>query len=67
MVRAFFPQKQITTIVPPQSRHSNELIKASSDKAKITVAHLERCLMPEHILDGGGNLIVTGPSEYKPS
>ena len=65
MVRAYFPQKQITTIVPPQCRHSNELIKASSDKAKITVAHLERCLMSEHILDAGGNLIVTRPSEYK--
>jgi uncharacterized LabA/DUF88 family protein len=64
MVRAHFPQKYITTIVPPHYRHSNELIQASSDKAKITVAHLERCLMPEHILDAGGNIVVTRPEKY---
>lgn len=64
MVRNCFPEKQITTIVPPHYRHSNELIQASSEKAKITIAHLERCLMPAHILDAGGNLIVTRPPEY---
>jgi uncharacterized LabA/DUF88 family protein len=64
MVRANFPYKQITTVVPPLYKHSNELIKASSDKAKITIAHLERCLMPENIVDAGRNLIVTCPSEY---
>lgn len=65
MVRNYFPEKHITTIVPPHYRHSNELIQASSDKAKITVDHLQRCLMPEHILDAGGNLVVTRPPEYK--
>jgi hypothetical protein len=66
MVRNYFPHKNITTIVPPHYRHSNELIQASSYKAKITVEHLQRCSMPEHVLDAGGNLIVTRPSEYAP-
>lgn len=65
MVKACFPHKHITTIVPPHYRHSNELIQASSDKAKITVEHLERSLLPEHILDAGGNLIVNRPLEYR--
>ncbi len=67
MVRNNFPHKNITTIVPPNYRHSNELIQASSDKAKITVDHLKRCLMPEYVLDAGGNLIVTRPLEYTPN
>jgi len=66
MVRSHFPKKNITTIVPPHYMHSNELIKASSDKAKITVAHLQRCLMPENIFDAGGNHTATRPLEYKP-
>lgn len=66
MVRNLFPEKGITTIVPPHYRHSNELIQASSDKAKITVEQLQRCLLPEHVLDAGGNLIVTRPVEYNP-
>ncbi len=37
MVRANFPEKLITTSVPPHYFHSNELIKASSAKAKIQV------------------------------
>ncbi len=67
MVRNLFPNKNITTIVPPHYRHSNELIQASSDKAKITIDHLERCLMPEVVLDAGGNLIVIRPKEYVPA
>ncbi len=66
MVRNLFPIKKITPIVPPHYRHSNELIQASSDKAKITIDHLKCCLLPETVLDAGGNLIVTRPLEYKP-
>ncbi len=64
MVRKNFPQKLITTIVPPHYTHSNELIKASSEKAKITVNHLERCLFPQVIYDAGGNIVVSCPVEY---
>lgn len=66
MVRKNFPQKLITTIVPPHYTHSNELIKASSEKAKIKIEHLQRCLFPEVIYDAGGNIIVSRPNEYSP-
>lgn len=66
MVRKNFPQKLITTIVPPHYTHSNELIKASSEKAKITTDHLERCLFPQVIYDAGGNIVVSRPVEYSP-
>ncbi len=66
MVRANFPEKLITTIVPPHYFHSNELIKASSAKAKIRVDHLTRCLLPKTIYDAGGNIVATRPTEYNP-
>ena len=64
MVRRNFPDKRITTIVPPQYFHSNELIQASSEKAKITVEHLKRCLLPPVVYDAGGNIVVSRPREY---
>lgn len=66
LVRKNFPDKRITTIVPPSYLHSNELIQAASDKAKIRVDHLERCLFPEVIYDTEGNIIATRPIEYDP-
>ena len=66
MIIANFPGKRVTTIVPPHYQHSNELIKASSDKAKITVEHLQRCLLPAIIYDAGGNMVATRPLEYAP-
>ncbi|MBA3603353.1 MAG: NYN domain-containing protein [Parachlamydiaceae bacterium] len=64
MVYKNFPKKHITTIVPPHYTHSNELIKASSEKAKITVEHIERCLFPQIIYDAGEN--ITRPIQYTP-
>jgi len=59
-------KKTITTVVPPHYIHSNELIHVSSEKAKIKISHLERCLLPESILDSVGKVIVTRPKEYAP-
>ena len=69
MVRANFPKKLITTIAPPLSIHSNELIQVSpmsSERIKIKVEYLNRCLLPETIYDADGNVIVTRPKEYTP-
>ncbi len=44
-----FPHKKITIVAPPLSRQCNELIQVASDKTKITIHHLERCLLPEVI------------------
>jgi uncharacterized LabA/DUF88 family protein len=46
-----FPHKKITIVTPPLSRQCNELIQVASDRTKITVHHLERCLLPEVIKD----------------
>jgi len=67
MVRLNFSQKLITTIVPPLRQHSNELIQASSKKAKKTIEHLERSLLATTICDVGGNIVATRPVGYSPS
>jgi uncharacterized LabA/DUF88 family protein len=66
LVRLRFPKKRVTTIVPPHRYHSNELIQASSDKSKIRIEHLERCLLPEKVLDASGLTAVQRPQEYDP-
>lgn len=66
LVRLRFPEKHITTIVPPHRYHSNELIRASSDKSKVSIQHLERCLLPEDLSDASGLVSVKRPKEYDP-
>ncbi|CAA7616379.1 NYN domain-containing protein [Magnetospirillum sp. UT-4] len=66
LVLSHFPNKKITVIAPPHRPHSSELIQAATTKAKITPAHVERCLMPRIITDAGGNLVATRPVEYDP-
>ena len=66
LVRMRFPQKKITTIVPPHRYHSNELIRVSSDKSKIRIEHLERCLLPEIVSDASGLVSIKRPEEYRP-
>ncbi|HSX04603.1 MAG TPA: NYN domain-containing protein [Rhabdochlamydiaceae bacterium] len=63
LVRRRFPEKRITTVAPPNYYHSNELIQASSDKARIRPEHLEQALFPSAIEDGVGHLI-NCPKEY---
>ena len=66
MVRKYFPQKRITTVSPPQYFHSRELIQASSDKTKVRVEHLERCLLPLIVTDASRLISVHRPPEYAP-
>jgi uncharacterized LabA/DUF88 family protein len=66
MVRKRFPEKRITTIAPPNYYHSNELIKVSSDKARIRVEHLERSLLPSVVADASRLISVSCPPEYAP-
>lgn len=66
MVRKRFPQKRITTIAPPNYYHSNELIKASSDKARIRQDHLEQSLLPTQIRDASGLILISRPEAYAP-
>ncbi|HSX11141.1 MAG TPA: NYN domain-containing protein [Chlamydiales bacterium] len=66
MVRSEFPHKQITAIAPPQYHASHELVHAASDKSKIRVDHLERCLLPIVVSDITGLISVHRPEEYAP-
>jgi len=52
---------------PPYCYHSNELIKASSDKSKIRIKHLERCLLPEVVTDSSKLIKIKRPKEYSSS
>jgi uncharacterized LabA/DUF88 family protein len=66
MVRQSFPNKRITVVAPPLQGHSSELIAAASDKAKITIQQMERCLLPPIVNDPGGNLVARRPAKYDP-
>ncbi len=66
MVRKRFPEKRITTIAPPRNFHSSELIQVSTDKTKIRIEHLERCLLPLVVSDPSGLISVSRPQEYMP-
>ena len=66
LCRRAFPDKKYTVIAPPNLGHSSELIAAAADKKKITVSHLERCLMAEVVTDAGGNAVATRPKQYTP-
>jgi uncharacterized LabA/DUF88 family protein len=64
LIRNRFPNKIITTVAPPNCYHSNELIQASSDKSKIKINHLERCLLPEILTDASKLIKIKRPKEY---
>lgn len=64
MIRKRFPEKRVTTAVPPLYYHSNELINASSDKTKVRIEHLERCLLPSVVYDASRLISVSRPVEY---
>ncbi len=67
MIRKFFPKKRVTTVAPSHHYHSNELIKVSSDRTKIRVEHLERCLLPLVVSDASGLISVSRPQGYMPN
>lgn len=66
IVRQRFPHKRITTVAPPNYYHSNELIKVSSDKARIRIEHIEACLLPSVVTDASRLISIARPKEYSP-
>jgi len=62
LTRKRFPEKRITTVAPSNYYHSNELIKVSSDKARIRVDHLERSLLPSIVTDASHLISVSCPT-----
>lgn len=57
---------RIKVIGTPNRFHSKELGKVAHKLAKISVFHLERCLLPAKVLDANGKLIAKRPIEYNP-
>lgn len=66
LLRLGFPSKRVKVIAPPGRSHSKELWALAHSRATIAEEHLEACLLPERILDGGGNEVCVRPSEYDP-
>ncbi|MGJ5048115.1 NYN domain-containing protein [Bradyrhizobium oligotrophicum] len=64
MVRDEFPKKEIVAVAPPLMGHSNDLIQVCQLKKKITPKQIRACLLPQHIRDASGQVIVTRPVEY---
>lgn len=61
-----FPQKRITIVIPPSTRECNQLIQTASAKAKITLNHLEQCLLSEVVTNSSGQIVIRRPKEYEP-
>ncbi len=64
LIRKRFPDKRITTVAPPNYYHSNELIQASSDKARIRLEHLEQSLFPVIVKNDSSLTSIACPEEY---
>jgi uncharacterized LabA/DUF88 family protein len=65
-VREHFPKKKIKVIAPPQRGHSKELWALAHNRASILKDHLEKCLLPQIVLNAGGKLICKRPAQYDP-
>ncbi len=66
MVVSQFTDKEIFIVAPPNLGHSNDLISVAHGKKKIKVQQIEQCLLPEFVIDAGGNVVATRPIEYTP-
>lgn len=70
MVRKEFPQKQIRIITPVGRSHSLDLEEAVGGLKYFThmkPIHVERCLLPQQILNAAGDVVATRPAEYDPA
>jgi NYN domain len=63
-VRADFPNKRLTVVAPPNYGHSTELVQAAHSKAKLTIAQLEQCQLPDSVLDPAGVLVASRPATF---
>lgn len=63
-IREKFPEKKIKLICPPGRRHSKELWKLATNRAKIKAVHLEQSRLPDVIHDAMGKPMITCPEKY---
>ncbi|WP_198384306.1 NYN domain-containing protein [Roseomonas sp. KE2513] len=65
MIRDSFPDKELVTVAPPGRSHNYTILSATSRKASITEATVERSLFDRAPRDVAGNLVMR-PREYDP-
>jgi uncharacterized LabA/DUF88 family protein len=65
-IRSQFPKKRVKIIAPPQRGHSKELWALANTRASISKEHLEKCLLPETVVDKDGAQVCTRPPRYAP-
>lgn len=63
-IREKFPEKKIKLICPPGRRHSKELGKLATNRAKIKEVHLEQSRLPDVIHDAMGKPMINCPEKY---
>ena len=69
MIRTRFPNKQIRVIAPIGRPYSMELFRAAGGSKhcrQMQTIHLERCLLPQEVLDSVGNVLAVRPAKYDP-
>jgi uncharacterized LabA/DUF88 family protein len=65
LLRTEFPKLSITVAAPP-CRGSKVLEAEATEYRKISSRLIARCLLAEKIVDPGGNVVATRPSDYDP-
>lgn len=69
MVKQLFPDKKLTTVVPPNRPISKAIDRWTDASIQLTADHFERIVMPVAIMDGQGaqrRVVVQRPTEYDP-
>lgn len=69
MVRNLFPQKDFRIIAPYNRGYSMDLVTAAGGvlhARRMKLVHVERSLLPEHVLAADGTLVATRPVKYEP-
>ena len=69
VVQEEFPSKEIRILTPVGRPHSwdlRNLVGGLANCQNLKRIHLERCLLPETILDARGNTVASRPAKYDP-
>lgn len=69
MVREQFPAKSIRILAPYPRQHSMDLVRSAGGlehARRIQQIHVERCLLPDKVLDASGLLCAERPLKYCP-
>jgi uncharacterized LabA/DUF88 family protein len=69
MVRQLYPEKDIRIIAPYGRSYSMDLVNAAGGLGharRMKAVHVERSLLPEHVLSPDGRLVASRPPKYAP-